>query len=125
MVKISLPRRRTGPRGFERLEKRRDTQSETAVGSYSTIRSKSAIIDRGSDGGTNGTYVNVCTPVEPFPDEIRYVDLCVDVIKRPDGTVEIVDAAELEAGVDEGLVGEDLAEKAESVAEAVERALLK
>ncbi|TYT62797.1 DUF402 domain-containing protein [Natrialba swarupiae] len=80
---------------------------------------------RGADGGTKGTYVNVCTPVELFPDAIRYVDLYVDVIKRPDGSVEVVDADELEAAVDEGLVGENLAEKAESVAEAVERALSK
>ncbi len=57
---------------------------------------------RGADGGTKGTYVNVCTPVELFPDAIRYVDLYVDVIKRPDGSVEVVDADELEAAVDEG-----------------------
>ncbi|SDR40466.1 DUF402 domain-containing protein [Natronobacterium texcoconense] len=76
-------------------------------------------------GETKGTYVNVCTPVELFPDAVRYVDLYVDVIRTPDGGVEIVDAEELEAKVDEGLVSEPLAEKARSVAEAVERALSK
>ena len=80
---------------------------------------------RGEDGSTKGTYVNVCTPVELFPDRVRYVDLYVDVIRLPDGTVEVVDADELEAAVDDGLVSEELAEKARGVAEAVERALSK
>ncbi|SFB80285.1 RNA-binding protein AU-1 [Halobiforma haloterrestris] len=80
---------------------------------------------KSADGETKGTYVNVCTPVELFPDAVRYVDLYVDVIRTPDGAVEIVDADELEAAVDEGLVSEELAEKARNVAEAVERALSK
>ena len=80
---------------------------------------------RDDRGTAKGTYVNVCTPVELFPDSVRYVDLYVDVIRRSDGTVEIVDADELEAAVDEGRVSDALAEKATSVAEAVERALSK
>ncbi|WP_226004345.1 DUF402 domain-containing protein [Natrinema salinisoli] len=78
-----------------------------------------------ASGAAKGTYVNVCTPVELFPDCARYVDLYVDVIRKGDGTVEIVDADELEDAVDDGLVAEDLAEKAMDVAEAVERALSK
>ncbi|MFC4439411.1 MULTISPECIES: DUF402 domain-containing protein [Natrialbaceae] len=78
-----------------------------------------------ADGSAKGTYVNVCTPLELFPDEIRYVDLYVDVIRTPDGTVEIVDREELEAAVADGLVSPPLAEKATVVAEAVERALSK
>ncbi|RQG89098.1 DUF402 domain-containing protein [Natrarchaeobius halalkaliphilus] len=77
---------------------------------------------RTADGSTKGTYVNVCTPVELFPERIRYVDLYVDVIKRADGTVEVVDGDELEAAVDDGLVSEELSERARSVAAAVERA---
>ncbi|WP_137289224.1 DUF402 domain-containing protein [Natronorubrum halophilum] len=76
-------------------------------------------------GSAKGTYVNVCTPVELFPDSARYVDLYVDVIRTPDGAVEIVDADELEAAVADGHVSDELAEKATSVAEAVERALSK
>jgi len=79
----------------------------------------------GADGTSKGTYVNICTPVELFPDCVRYVDLYIDVIRLPDGRVEIVDADELEAAVDDGLVRDELAEKARSVAEAVERALSK
>jgi Ribonuclease G/E len=78
-----------------------------------------------ASGAAKGTYVNICTPVELFPDCARYVDLYVDVIRQGDGTVEIVDADELEAAVDDGLVSKALSEKAMDVAEAVERALSK
>jgi hypothetical protein len=78
---------------------------------------------RGEDGERKGTYVNICTPVEVFPDAVRYVDLYVDVIKRPDGTVERVDRDELDAAVEAGNVSAALAEQARSVATAVENAL--
>ncbi len=78
---------------------------------------------RGSDGERRGTYVNVCTPVELFPEVARYVDLHVDVVRHADGTVERVDDDELDAAVDAGEVPEPLAEKARDVAGAVENAL--
>ncbi|WP_336328458.1 DUF402 domain-containing protein [Halovenus sp. HT40] len=77
---------------------------------------------RGEDGESKGTYVNICTPVEVFPNEIRYVDLHIDVIKRPGGTTEIVDEDELAAAVEAGTISEALAEKARTVANAVENA---
>jgi len=58
-----------------------------------------------------------------LPDRIAYVDLHVDVVKRPDGTVERVDDDELDDALDAGQVGEALAEKARSVAAAVESGL--
>ncbi|WP_436927959.1 DUF402 domain-containing protein [Halosimplex amylolyticum] len=78
---------------------------------------------RGEDGEKRGTYVNVCTPVEVFPSAVRYVDLHVDVVKHADGRVERVDDDELDAAVEAGHVPEELAEKARSVASAVENAL--
>ncbi|MEF8872730.1 MAG: DUF402 domain-containing protein [Haloarculaceae archaeon] len=78
---------------------------------------------RGEDGTKRGTYVNVCTPVEVFPDAVRYVDLHVDVVKHADGTVERVDDDELDAAEADGLIPTPLAEKARSVASAVENAL--
>jgi len=80
-------------------------------------------IYRGHDGERRGTYVNVCTPVELFPDVARYVDLHVDVVKHADGTVVRVDDDELDAAVDAGEVPEPLAERARKVAGAVENAL--
>jgi Ribonuclease G/E len=78
---------------------------------------------RGTDGTVRGTYVNVCTPVEVFPKAARYIDLHVDVIKHPDGRVERVDDAELEASVDAGDTPSALADRARSVAAALENAL--
>ncbi|WP_135827794.1 DUF402 domain-containing protein [Halorussus halobius] len=78
---------------------------------------------RSAEGESKGTYVNVCTPVELFPEAARYVDLHVDVVKYPDGTVERVDDDELDAAVADGAVPDALAEKARSVAASVERAL--
>ncbi|AZH26896.1 DUF402 domain-containing protein [Haloplanus aerogenes] len=78
---------------------------------------------RDADGERKGTYVNVCTPVECFPDAVRYVDLHVDVVKGPAGEVRRVDDDELDDAVDAGLVSEDLAEKARTVASSLEGAL--
>ncbi len=78
---------------------------------------------RGDDGTRRGTYVNVCTPVELFPNAARYVDLHVDVVKGPDGAVRRVDDDELDAAVAAGHISESLAEKARSVASKLERAL--
>jgi len=75
------------------------------------------------DGTSKGTYVNICTPVEVFPEEVRYVDLHVDVVRKPDGTVERVDDDELTAAVEAGRIPEQLAKKAQKVAGAVENAL--
>jgi hypothetical protein len=78
---------------------------------------------RDRDGNAKGTYVNVCTPVEIFPDTARYVDLHVDVVKHADGRVERVDDDELDDAVAAGEVPEPLAERARSVAAAVKSAL--
>ncbi|QGX95890.1 DUF402 domain-containing protein [Haloplanus rallus] len=78
---------------------------------------------RDADGERKGTYVNVCTPVECFPDAVRYVDLHVDVVKGPDGEVRRVDDDELDAAVDAGLVSADAAEKARSVASGLVEAI--
>lgn len=78
---------------------------------------------RDRSGATKGTYVNVCTPVEVFPDAVRYVDLYVDVIKHPDGLVEIVDEGELEVAVEAGHVSPELADRARTVARSVRSVL--
>jgi Ribonuclease G/E len=80
---------------------------------------------RSADGESKGTYVNVCTPVECFPNAVRYVDLHVDVLAHADGSVERVDDDELDEAVEAGHVSEALAKKARVVAGSVERALSK
>jgi len=78
---------------------------------------------RDTDGERKGTYVNVCTPVECFPDAVRYVDLHVDVVKGPDGVVRRVDDDELDAAVDAGQLSDALAEQARTVASSLVNAL--
>jgi hypothetical protein len=78
---------------------------------------------RSAGGESKGTYVNVCTPVECFPDAVRYVDLHVDVVRRPGGEVERVDDDELDDAEAAGEVPGPLADRAREVAGAVERAL--
>jgi Ribonuclease G/E len=70
-----------------------------------------------------GTYVNICTPVELFPDAARYIDLHVDVLRHADGRIERVDETELDAAVADGEVSETLAEKAREVAATLEERL--
>lgn len=78
---------------------------------------------RSNDGADRGTYVNVCTPVEVFPDAAIYMDLHVDVLKQPDGEVSVVDEDELQAAQAAGKVSEPLASQARSVANRVRDAL--
>jgi len=78
---------------------------------------------RSADGELRGTYVNVNTPVEVFPDTVRYVDLFVDVLKWPDGDVAVVDTDELAAAVEAGTVPEPVADRARAVADSVAAAL--
>lgn len=78
---------------------------------------------RSSEGTLRGTYLNVNTPVELFPDTVRYVDLHMDVVKWPDGEVSVVDRDELAAAVDAGHVPDPLADRARGVAEQVASAV--
>jgi len=70
------------------------------------------------DGETKGTYANVCTPLELFPDAVRYVDLHIDVAEVG-GETRIVDEDELAEAVNEERIDEDLAERAREVADRV------
>ena len=96
---------------------------DTAVTKLTEDRWWYPTVYRGSDGTRRGTYVNVCTPVELFPDHARYVDLHVDVVHHADGRVERVDDDELAAAVEADNVTPALARKARDVADAVASAL--
>lgn len=91
------------------------TRFEEGARAYATVY-------KSSDGEKKGTYVNVCTPLEIFPDAVRYTDLYVDVIKV-DGETLVVDEDELDEAVEKGLVPESTAERALEVAEKVEKSL--
>lgn len=67
-------------------------------------------------GVVKGEYFNIGTPIEFYPDRIRYVDLEVDVVRWPDGRMEIVDQGVLGEAVQAGYLSPELAAKAMSIA---------
>lgn len=76
-----------------------------------------------SDGEIVGEYYNINTPVEFYPDKIRYVDLEIDVVKWTDGKVEIIEEELLNQKLKLDCLSEDLAKKAERVAEELKEKL--
>jgi hypothetical protein len=119
--KVTVEREMSSRGSYDALGTQREP-GDTATTNVEEGRWWYPTVYRGEDGAAKGTYVNICTPVEVFPDSIRYVDLHVDVVKRPGGETEIVDEDELAAAVEAGQVPEKLAKKARKVARAVENA---
>ena len=68
------------------------------------------------DGSLIGELFNIQTPAEIDARGVRYVDLEVDVVRRPDGSVAIVDEDDLDAAVRAGGLRPELAERAREVA---------
>jgi protein associated with RNAse G/E len=69
-----------------------------------------------NDGTLIGRYVNINTPVEFYPDRIRYVDLEIDVVQMPDDRAFIADEEELEERFKAGFLSEQLVETAKKTA---------
>ncbi|PSQ17681.1 RNA-binding protein [Halobacteriales archaeon QS_8_69_26] len=119
---VTLRRTMSGSGTYDGLGTRREP-GDVAVTRVTEGRWWYPTVYRGEDGESKGTYVNVCTPVEVFPDAVSYVDLHVDVVRQPDGSVERVDDDELDAAEEAGDVPPDLAEKAREVASRLEEGL--
>ena len=119
---ITLVRELSGGGRYDGLDLPR-SDGDTATTTFQEGRWWYPTVYRDRDGELIGTYVNVCTPLECFPDGVRYIDLHVDVLKYPDGTVERVDDDELDGAVDGGQMTEKLAAKARAVAAALETSL--
>ncbi|MFQ3476623.1 DUF402 domain-containing protein [Halonotius sp. F2-221B] len=119
---ITLVRELSGGGRYDGLDVPR-SDGDTATTTFQEGRWWYPTVYRDRDDDLIGTYVNVCTPLECFPDGVRYIDLHVDVLKYPDGTVERVDDDELDEAVDNGEITEELAEKARAVATALETSL--
>jgi len=119
---LTLRREMTGGGTYDALGVSREA-GDVAITKVREGRWWYPTVYRGDDGVRKGTYVNVCTPVECFPDAVRYVDLHVDVVKGPDGEIRRVDDDELDDAVAAGQVSDALAEKARSVATSLENAL--
>ncbi len=70
----------------------------------------------GEDTHLKGTYVNINTEIEIYPWGIHYIDLCVDVIQRPSGDIEIIDLDELDEAYDAGYISKQTKNKALTIA---------
>jgi hypothetical protein len=119
---ITLERDMSPGGNYDALNVRREA-GDVAVTKFREGRWWYATVYRDETGTTKGTYVNICTPLELFPDSVRYMDLHVDVIRHADGTVKRVDDDELDEAVEAGYVPEALAQKARDVATRIENAL--
>ncbi|MEW6163016.1 MAG: DUF402 domain-containing protein [Nitrospirota bacterium] len=75
------------------------------------------------DGQLVGEYYNINTPIEFYPDKIRYIDLEMDVIRWPDGRVEIMEEKLLDQQQKSGYLREELVEKAKSIAKELKEKL--
>ena len=119
---ITLVRKLSGGGRYDGLGLPR-SDGDTATTTFQEGRWWYPTVYRDREDNLIGTYVNVCTPLECFPDGVRYIDLHVDVLKYPDGTVERVDDDELDAAVDTEQITGELAAKARTVAAALETSL--
>ena len=70
-----------------------------------------------ADGQPVGELYNIQTPVELVRDEVRYLDLEVDVVRWPDGRVAVVDLDDLAEVERRGLISDQLAATARAVAD--------
>lgn len=77
-----------------------------------------------AQGERIGAYYNINTPVEFYPDRIRYVDLEIDVVHLPEGGVEVVDQGDLEKQFEQGCLSAKMREKAISEASRLKSLLI-
>lgn len=70
-----------------------------------------------------GEYYNINTPVELYPYGARYVDLEVDVIRRPGEEAFVIDREKLLLLSEKGCIGKDLETKVLTIAEQIRRNL--
>ncbi|MGQ9543805.1 MAG: DUF402 domain-containing protein [Candidatus Bathyarchaeia archaeon] len=68
------------------------------------------------EGVLKGEFYNINTPVEFYPDKVRYIDLEVDVVREPSGNLHIIDLDRLDEAVSLGFISSRLGQEAKSVA---------
>ena len=76
-----------------------------------------------NDGRKKGEMYNINTPIEIYPSHVRYVDLEVDVVRRDNNDVYIIDLDKLKIAVEQGFIAENLGEIAKRKADDVYRHL--
>ena len=122
-VTVTLKRRFKGGGVYDGLE----VPKERGDYGLSTYRlgspiSKTAYYDE--RGGLKGVYVNISTPVEIAPKKIRYVDLEVDVVAKPNGEVRVLDLEKAKELVERGAMTVKLYNAVIETAERVKKMLV-
>lgn len=64
-----------------------------------------------SKGEFKGAYININTPVELYPRNIRYIDLEVDVCVFNSGNVVVLDEDKLDRALEKGVISDKLYDK--------------
>ena len=72
-----------------------------------------------SKGVIKGWYWNINTPIEFYPDHIRYLDLHLDVVQKPKEQPRLIDQQKLAKSKNEGFISEELAKKAYEIAHSI------
>jgi len=70
-------------------------------------------------GELKGEYYNINTPIEIYPDRVRYVDLEIDVVRLPGEGPRLINEERLKAAVQRGWITEKLAARAQEVAQTI------
>ncbi|MGQ9551432.1 MAG: DUF402 domain-containing protein [Candidatus Bathycorpusculaceae bacterium] len=132
-----------GQATIERLDEERSEYVRTmrSEGTYDGLEAKKEVGDKAvsetkigewyivtkylsNDGKCKGTYVNLNTPIEVYPQAIRYVDLEVDICIQPNGETRILDMDKLEKALEKGYISKELFElvkqKVNEIAEMLE-----
>ncbi len=111
VISLTLERTFTSPGILDglKVEKRPGDKAVTrlSTGSWITIHEYLT-----PEGRPLGYYANINTPPEVSSKGVRYLDLYVDVVKRPGEDPEVIDMDELEKAYNEGIVSEKLYKKA-------------
>jgi len=76
------------------------------------------------DGRLIGEYYNINTPIEFYPNKIRYIDMEMDVVKWPDGRVEIIEEKLLNRQLELGYLSHELANGTKKIAKELKEKLL-
>jgi predicted RNA-binding protein associated with RNAse of E/G family len=76
------------------------------------------------DGMSKGGLYNISTPIEFYPETIRYVDLEIDVVRRVGELRKVIDSDRLDGAVESGYVSSRLAQTAKDIARNLGRELL-
>lgn len=77
------------------------------------------------DSSLIGEYYNINTPIEFYPDKIRYHDIEVDVVRWPDGRVKIIDTKKIDRFLESHCISKELADRAIMIAEEIKTKLLR